>query len=93
MRVDTIRGFSSSLIAFVDFEIVQQGLLCRIAQRLVHAGKIDEFAFATREFDVHHRLQRQPHQHVQGLRLRLDEGLHGHVAGNVVRECRPKQKD
>jgi hypothetical protein len=73
------------LVAFVELDLVAEPERRGIAQGCIDAAEVEEAAAALRHVDVAHGFERHAHDQPERLAFRLDERLHPHLVGNVVR--------
>ena len=83
-RAATIRASSEASIAFVELDLVRDPEPGRVPQGSVRACEVQVARAAGRVVHVAHGGEGHAHEQMQALPLGLEEGLHRHVARDVV---------
>src|SRR5215472_9992317 len=81
-------------VVFINLEETRNPQPGRAGKQRVGALDIEIAGATLGKHDIAHGFKRHSHEQMKMLTLGLDEHLHGHVVGNVVRTCakRPRQE-
>jgi len=80
-------------IAFVDFEETRDPQFSRAGKQSIGALDVEIARTPLGKDYVAHGFERHANEQMKMATLRLDEHLHGHVVGDVVRSCAKWQEE